>query len=65
MNSPANGWTFHLFVREEPDTPDQYAFLGEARFVSSEGDRPIGINWELARAMPARLFERFATLAQG
>jgi superfamily II DNA or RNA helicase/HKD family nuclease len=65
VNSPGNGWTFYLFVREEPDAPDPYAFLGEARFVSSEGDRPIGITWELVRAMPARLFERFATLAQG
>ena len=65
VNSPANGWTFYLFVREDPDTPDQYAFLGEARFVSSEGDRPVGVTWELVRAMPARLFERFATLAQG
>jgi superfamily II DNA or RNA helicase/HKD family nuclease len=65
VDSPANGWRFFLFVREEPDAPDEYAFLGEARLVSAEGDRPIGITWELVNAMPARLFERFATLAQG
>lgn len=63
VDSPDNGWSFYLFVRENKDAP--YAFLGPARFVSAKGDRPIGITWRLEHAMPATLFDRFATLAQG
>ncbi|MGH7297331.1 MAG: DUF3427 domain-containing protein, partial [Polyangiaceae bacterium] len=63
IESPANGWSFFLFVRE--DQGSTYAFLGQARVRSYEGDRPIAITWELERPMPAALFERFATLAQG
>lgn len=63
LDSPDNQWTFHLFVREDPDAP--YAFLGPAHYLSHTGNRPIGILWKLTHAMPAALFERFATLAQG
>ncbi|MBI2392021.1 MAG: DUF3427 domain-containing protein [Deltaproteobacteria bacterium] len=63
LDSPGNGWSFYLFVRENPDAP--YAFLGPVRYLSHAGDRPIGITWELEHAMPAGLFDRFATLAQG
>jgi len=61
--SPENGWTFFLFVRTDPDAA--YAFLGQVRYQSHTGDRPIAITWALDRPMPAALFERFATLAQG
>ncbi|MDB4944527.1 MAG: type restriction enzyme res subunit [Labilithrix sp.] len=63
MESPANGWTFWLFVREDPDAA--YAFLGQAVFQSASGDRPIGITWKLEDPMAGALFDRFATLAQG
>jgi hypothetical protein len=33
--------------------------------VSHEGDRPIGITWQLEHPISAALFDRFATLAQG
>jgi len=63
VESPKNGWAFYLFVRTDPKAA--YAFLGEARFVSATGDRPIGITWRLEDAMPGALFDRFASLAQG
>lgn len=63
IESPANGWTFHLFVRETRDDP--YAYLGPAEYVSHAGDRPIGITWRLAHGLPGRLFDRYATLAGG
>lgn len=63
LESPDNGWTFFLFVRTDRDAP--YAFLGPVQFRSARGDRPIGITWELEHPMPAALFDRFATLAQG
>jgi hypothetical protein len=65
LDSAGNGWSFHLFVRESPESVEQYAFLGEVRLADYSGDRPIAITWELVHAMPAALFERFATLAQG
>ena len=60
--SPENGWTFFLFVREDPDST--FAFLGPARRRAHEGDKPIAITWDLEQPMPAALFERFATLVQ-
>jgi hypothetical protein len=61
--SPANGWTFYLFVRTDPDSP--YAFLGPVERESHQGNKPIGITWRLSHAMPGALFDQFATLAQG
>lgn len=63
IESATNGWSFYLFVRSDPDAP--YAFLGRALYRSHEGDRPIGITWELEHAMPGALYDKFATLAQG
>ncbi len=63
LESPGNGWSFHLFVRKT--TEDAYAFLGPVRYQSHSGDRPIGITWLLETPMPAGLFEQFATLSQG
>ena len=65
IDSAENGWSFYLFVREATDSAQQYAFMGPVRLKSHSGDQPIAITWELANAMPAGLFERFATLAQG
>lgn len=63
IESPGNGWDFHLFVRT--DRASAYAYLGPLRYLAHAGDRPIAITWELEHAMPAMLFERYATLAQG
>ena len=63
LESPANGWTFWLFVRTDKEAP--FAFLGEAMLESSTGDRPIAITWRLKNEMPGGLFLDFSTLAQG
>lgn len=63
IESPGNGWSFHLFVRET--TEDAYAFLGPVVYERHEGDRPIGIVWRLERPMAAELCDRFATLSSG
>ncbi len=62
-NSPANGWSFFLFVRTDPKAT--YAFMGPARYLSHLGDRPIAITWQLEHAMPAVLYQRYASLVQG
>ncbi len=63
IESPGNGWSFYLFVRTDPDAT--YAFAGPARHVSHLGDRPIAITWQLEHDLPAMLYQRYATLAQG
>ncbi len=46
-----------LFVREtksgEFNKPMPYKYLGPARFVDAQGDRPVSIRWHLDRPMPA------------
>ncbi len=63
VESPGNGWSFYLFVRTDPDAP--YAFCGQGVYQSHEGDRPIAVTWRLESALPARLYQRYATLTQG
>jgi superfamily II DNA or RNA helicase/HKD family nuclease len=63
LDSPRSGMTFQLFVRSTPT--DAFAFLGPVRYQSHTGDRPIAITWRLEHAMPAGLFERYATLVTG
>ena len=63
VESPANGWRFYLFVRTDPDAP--YAFCGPATYQFHEGDRPIAITWRLENALPAALYQKYATLTQG
>lgn len=63
IESPHNGWSFFLFVRTNPNAA--YAFIGQAHYVSHEGDRPIAITWRLEHPLPAILYQRYATLAQG
>lgn len=60
VESPGNGWSFFLFVRTDPKAA--YAFLGPVTYHSHTGDRPIAITWRLEHAMPAVLFEAYATL---
>lgn len=63
IESPGNGWSFHLFVRT--DRANAYAYLGPVVYETHSGDRPIAITWKLEHPMPALLFERYATLVQG
>jgi hypothetical protein len=61
LESPANGWSFYLFVRANPGAA--YAFLGPVLYQTHTGDRPIAITWRLQSGMPAGLFDEYATLA--
>ncbi len=63
LDSPGNGWVFHLFVRT--DEHAAFAYLGPVTYESHAGDRPIGIVWRLVHPMPAMLYDRYAVLAQG
>ena len=54
LESPQNGWTFQLFVREDRDTP--YAAIGPVQLVTHEGDRPISITWRLEGCFPPSCF---------
>lgn len=55
-----DGWRTLLFVRQSKfdsrGMTSPYLFLGPARYVSHEGERPMRIIWELERAMPAGFF---------
>jgi hypothetical protein len=62
IESPANGWRFFLFVREDP-THD-FAALGEVRLESWERCEkgPIPIVWRLLEPMSADMYRRFSVL---
>jgi superfamily II DNA or RNA helicase/HKD family nuclease len=60
LESPANGWTFQLFVRE--DRGAAYVAVGPVRLVSFEGDRPISITWRVETPLSAALFRKFSVL---
>jgi hypothetical protein len=62
LESPANGWTFQLFVRESAS----HAFyaLGPVQLDNHEGDRPISITWRLQCPMPVEIFRRFSVLRE-
>jgi hypothetical protein len=59
--SPANGWSFQLFVRETRDDP--YSALGPVSLEGTpSGDRPMSITWRLQVPMPLPMFRRFSVL---
>ena len=60
VESPGNGWTFQLFIRENRDTA--YVAVVPAQLVSHEGDRPISITWRLGAPLTAKLFRMFSVL---
>jgi superfamily II DNA or RNA helicase/HKD family nuclease len=60
LESPSNGWSFQLFVRE--DAEHAFVALGPVALASHEGERPISIEWQLAAAMPMEIFRRFSVL---
>ena len=60
LESPGNGWTFQLFVRE--DRAAAYVAVGPVQIVSFEGDRPISITWRVETPLSAALFRKFSVL---
>ena len=60
LESPANGWTFQLFVRLNRDSP--YRACGPVALERSEGARPMTLYWKLAVPLPVRMFQEFSIL---
>jgi hypothetical protein len=46
-----------------PGVTSPYTLLGPVRYVSHEGGRPMAIEWELEREMPAWLFQEIKVAA--
>lgn len=60
LEGSTNGWQFQLFVRVNRDSP--YVACGPARLLETTGAKPMSITWELAKALPASLFQQFSVL---
>jgi hypothetical protein len=52
------GWSIHIFARLRQDDR-AFWYLGTARYVSHEGERPMAIKWALDHSLPGDLFARF------
>jgi len=48
---------------ERPDVTAPYTFLGPVRYLRHERARPMAIEWELEREMPAWLFQEIKVAA--
>ena len=53
------GSSIMLFARLDQDER-AFWFLGPAKYVSHEGERPMSIRWRLAHELPGDLFAQFA-----
>lgn len=53
------GSSIMLFARRDQDER-AFWFLGPARYVSHEGERPMSIRWRLEHELPGDLFAQFA-----
>jgi superfamily II DNA or RNA helicase/HKD family nuclease len=62
LESPANGWSFQLFVRERKAEP--YRACGPVVMEEAAGSRPMNITWRMSVPLPARLFRDFSVLRQ-
>ncbi len=55
-----NGWQFQLFVRLNKQSP--YRACGPLDFVSSHGDNPMNITWQLHAPLSDELFQAFSVI---
>jgi superfamily II DNA or RNA helicase/HKD family nuclease len=62
LESPANGWSFQLFVRKSKGAP--YRACGPVTLERAEGAKPMTIYWNLAVPLPVRLFQEFSVLRE-
>lgn len=60
LNSPANGWSFQLFVRRRKGTP--YRACGPVVLERAEGSKPMSVHWRLQQPLPITLFQEFSVL---
>ena len=58
-NHVEQGSTIMLFASERADDR-AFWFLGPAKFVKFEGERPMAITWRLENSLPGDLFVAFA-----
>lgn len=59
QNHGATGNAILMFARERKDDR-AFWFLGAARYVSHEGERPMAITWRLTHSLPGDLYVGFA-----
>ena len=64
LNGTSNVLLFARETHHDEFGTAPYVFLGQARYASHEGERPIAITWQLDRPMPADFFGS-ATVAAG
>ena len=61
--------TILLFVREKSNDENGntmgYVFIGEAKFIESEGSKPMSIKWELHEPIPNYLWKESAKMSVG
>ena len=60
IHHEARGYTMLFFVRARKKVDGvtaPFTFLGPAKLVSHQSDRPIQMIWRLAHPMPAEMFE--------
>lgn len=61
INHVSEGSEVVLFSRDSKETPDgitsAYVCLGNAEFVSFEGEKPMSITWRLQREMPMDVYQ--------
>jgi superfamily II DNA or RNA helicase len=59
QNHESTGGNILMFARERKDDR-AFWFLGLARYVSHEGERPMAITWRLDHSLPGDLYAGFA-----
>ena len=62
QNHEAQGSAVYIFARAG-NTSRAFYFLGPARYVSHEGDRPMAVTWDLRHPLPGDLYAAFAAVA--
>jgi superfamily II DNA or RNA helicase len=60
LNSPANGWSFQIFIRRSQREP--YRACGPVVLQKTEGEKPMSIEWRMEVPLPVRLFQEFSVL---
>jgi superfamily II DNA or RNA helicase/HKD family nuclease len=60
IHGAEEGWTFHLFVRINRDSP--YRACGPVRMRSWEGGKPMSITWDIETPLPPRLYQAYSVL---
>ena len=58
----AQGSAVYIFARAD-NSSRAFSFLGPARYVSHEGDRPMPVTWDLHHPLPGDLYATFAAVA--